>query len=106
MSEWQGYSGSGSKIEAEMATMRWRIGEVEKRLEKLEESVEGIRQRVAALKGEVDNLTQLVHDIRDDVKFIKKQMISNGRKYTLYVLAMVLSFIAAVLGLHWMPPAH
>lgn len=104
MSVSSGSYSNGTRLETEVATMRWRISEVEKRLEKLENTVEEVRQKVVLLRGEVDNLIRLVHDIRDDVRFMKKQVISNGRKYTLYVMIVALSFISAILGLHWVPP--
>ena len=98
------YSGSGSKIETRIVRLEVEISDIEKRLEKLENTVEEVRQKVVLLRGEVDNLIRLVHDIRDDVRFMKKQVISNGRKYTLYVMIVALSFISAILGLHWVPP--
>ena len=104
MSVSSGSYSNGSGIEARIVRLEVEISDIEKRLEKLEESLEEVRQKVVLLRGEVDNLIHLVHDIRDDVRFMKKQVISNGRKYTLYVMIVALSFIAAVLGLHWVPP--
>ena len=63
-------------------------------------------ERIARLEVQMEELKNDVEEIKDDVKMLQKYVMSNGRKYTLYVLAMVLSFIAAILGLHWVPPGH
>ena len=61
-------------------------------------------ERIARLEVQMEELRNDIEEIKDDVKMLQKYVMSNGKKYTLYVLAMVLSFIAAVLGLHWVPP--
>ena len=86
-------------MKVRIINMQDEIKELKKRIDELEERIDTINTKLSVIGERVIR-------IDEDVKFIKKQIISNGRKYTLYVLAMVLSFIAAVLGLHWVPPTH
>ena len=61
-------------------------------------------ERIARLEVEVEEIRRDIDEIKEDIKFMRKAVINNGRKYTLYVMIVALSFIAAVLGLHWVPP--
>ena len=68
--------------------------------------LEDVKTRIARLEVEVDEIRRDIDEIKEDIKFMRKVVINNGRKYTLYVMIVALSFIAAVLGLHWVPPGH
>ena len=65
---------------------------------------ERIEARIVRLEVEVEEIRRDIDEIKEDIKAMRKLMMSNGRKFYLYTLAMVLSFIAAILGMHWVPP--
>ena len=68
--------------------------------------LQDVKARIVRLEVEVEEIRRDIDEIKEDIKAMRKIMLTNGRKFYLYTLAMVLSFIAAVLGLHWVPPGH
>ena len=63
--------------------------------------------RLAAVLERLARLEQSVEDLRTEVKMIQEEIARrNGyMKWTLVLLVTVLSFVAAMFGLGWRPPA-
>lgn len=86
--------------------LRERVSRLEERVETLSREVEAI----ASIKADIASINQKVEDLDKKLdEFMQmyiKQLASNHRmlKFVLMLVGMVLSFLAALFGLHWAPP--
>ena len=64
----------------------------EKRITNLEKEIENMDERLDNIDAKLDLLIRL-HKSRN-----------NSEKFIITTLVIILSFIAAMLGLHWIPP--
>jgi len=86
--------------------LRERVSRLEERVDILSKEVEAIatiKQDIAMLSQKLDDLDRKFDDFKD---MYIKQLASNHRmlKFVLMLIGMVLSFVAAMFGLHWKPP--
>ena len=95
-----------AEIYEAITELRERVTRLEERVELLTKEVESINkleQRVARMEQKLDDVDSKLDDF---INMYMKQLASNHRmlKFTLMLVGMILSFIAAMFGLHWKPP--
>lgn len=96
----------GDDIYTEIAELKERVTRLEERVDTLSKelaSIDDLRSRVAAMNQKLDDLDEKLDKF---MEMYMSQLSSNHRllKFVLALIGMILSFLAAILGLHWTPP--
>jgi len=94
-----------SDIYNDIVELRERVARLEARVAEIEEDIGSL----ASMKTEVASIKQKIDDIDNKldtfINIYSKQLTSNHKllKFIIILVGMMLSFMAAVLGVHWKP---
>ena len=81
------------------ANVEHRVSRLEEHYDELVKELIKINERLARIETRLDNIEQDIDELK---QVVNKR---NGYlKFTLVLLGMVLSFVAAMFGLGWRPP--
>lgn len=86
--------------------LRERVSRLEERVDYLSREIE----ELASIRSDIARLSQKVDDVDKKLdafmNIYAKQLTSNHKmlKFVTVILAMILSFLAAIFGFHWTPP--
>jgi len=95
-----------AEIYEAITELRERVSRLEERVDLLTKEVESINkleQRVARIDQKLDDVDNKLESF---IEMYTRQLASNHRmlKFVLMLVGMILSFVAAMFGLHWKPP--
>lgn len=94
-----------------MSTDVWReiverLARVEQRVEDVEEEIRDLKRLIESRNSCIDDLERRMSRVEVEVSDLKRIVAQrNGYfKWITVILAMILSFVAALFGLGWKPP--
>lgn len=97
---------AGDDVYKSIEELRERVTRLEERVDLLTrelESIDRLQAQVSAMSQKVDDIDKKLDEF---MKIYMRQLSSNHRmlKFVLMLIGMILSFLAALFGLHWYPP--